>query len=257
MIAAIDLEAGLEEAWENVVTFAPKLLGFFLILLIGFFIAKLLSKLTNSLLERVGFDGWVQRGSLQTAFERAKTDASDLIALIVFWAVFLITLQLAFGIWGPNPITDLIEGIIAYLPNVIAAVIILVIAAAIARVVTDILTPSLGAVRGGEWIARVAGIAILVLGVFAALDQLEIAPAIVNGLFYALLVVVAGSLVVSFGVGGIPIARRYLERWGGRADQAIGEMRATEAMETAGARAEQVRDDVVGGTPPPPPPTTG
>jgi hypothetical protein len=257
MIADVDFDAALEEAWENVVTFAPKLLGFFLILLIGFFIAKLLSKLTNSLLERVGFDGWVQRGALQTAFLRAKTDASDLIALIVFWAVFLITLQLAFGIWGPNPITDLIEGIIAYLPNVIAAVIILVIAAAIARVVTDVLTPALGAVRGGEWIARVAGIAILVVGIFAALDQLEIAPAIVNGLFYALLLVVAGSLLISFGVGGIPLARRYLERWGGRADQAVGEIRASGAMGTARASAEQVRDDVVGGTTPPPPPDTG
>jgi Mechanosensitive ion channel, conserved TM helix len=257
MIADVDLDAALEEAWENVVTFAPKLLGFFLILLIGFFIAKLLSKLTNSLLERVGFDGWVQRGALQTAFLRAKTDASDLIALIVFWAVFLITLQLAFGIWGPNPITDLIEGIIAYLPNVIAAVIILVIAAAIARVVADVLTPALGAVRGGEWIARVAGIAILVVGIFAALDQLEIAPAIVNGLFYALLLVVAGSLLISFGVGGIPLARRYLERWGGRADQAVGEIRASGAMGMARASAEQVRDDVVGGTPPPPPSDTG
>jgi flagellar biosynthesis protein FliQ len=257
MIADVDFDAALEQAWENVVTFAPKLLGFFLILLIGFFIAKLLSKLTNSLLERVGFDGWVQRGALQTAFLRAKTDASDLIALIVFWAVFLITLQLAFGIWGPNPITDLIEGIIAYLPNVIAAVIILVIAAAIARVVTDVLTPALGAVRGGEWIARVAGIAILVVGIFAALDQLEIAPAIVNGLFYALLLVVAGSLLISFGVGGIPLARRYLERWGGRADQAVGEIRASGAMGMARASAEQVRDDVVGGTPPPPPSDTG
>jgi hypothetical protein len=257
MIADVDFDAALEEAWENVVTFAPKLLGFFLILLIGFFIAKLLSKLTNSLLERVGFDAWVQRGALQTAFLRAKTDASDLIALIVFWAVFLITLQLAFGIWGPNPITDLIEGIIAYLPNVIAAVIILVIAAAIARVVTDVLTPALGAVRGGEWIARVAGIAILVVGIFAALDQLEIAPAIVNGLFYALLLVVAGSLLISFGVGGIPLARRYLERWGGRADQAVGEIRASGAMGMARAGAEQVRDDVVGGTPPPPPSDTG
>jgi flagellar biosynthesis protein FliQ len=257
MIAEVDFDAALEEAWENVVTFAPKLLGFFLILLIGFFIAKLLSKLTNSLLERVGFDGWVQRGALQTAFVRAKTDASDLIALIVFWAVFLITLQLAFGIWGPNPITDLIEGIIAYLPNVIAAVIILVIAAAIARVVTDVLTPALGAVRGGEWIARVAGIAILVVGIFAALNQLEIAPAIVNGLFYALLLVVAGSLLISFGVGGIPLARRYLERWGGRADQAVGEIRASGAMGMARASAEQVRDVVVGGTPPPPPSDTG
>jgi Mechanosensitive ion channel, conserved TM helix len=256
MIADVDLEAGLDEAWENVVTFAPKLLGFFLILLIGFFIAKLLSRLTNSLLERVGFDGWVQRGTLQVAFERAKTDASDLIALIVFWAVFLITLQLAFGIWGPNPITDLIEGIIDYLPNVIAAVIILVIAAALARVVTDILTPSLGAVRGGEWIARGAGLAILVVGIFAALDQLEIAPAIVNGLFYALLVVVAGSLVVAFGGGGIPVARRYLERWSGRADQTVGEIRASGADEAARGRAAQIREDVTE-APPPPPPQTG
>jgi hypothetical protein len=253
MIAAVDLEAGLEEAWENVVTFAPKLLGFFLILLIGFFVAKLLSKLTNSLLERVGFDGWVQRGTLQTAFVRAKTDASDLIALIVFWAVFLITLQLAFGIWGPNPITDLIEGIIAYLPNVVAAVIILVIAAAIARVVTDVLTPALGAVRGGEWIARVAGMAILVVGIFAALDQLEIAPAIVNGLFYALLVVVAGTLVVSFGVGGIPVARRYLERWGGRADQVVGEIRASGAVEAARERVGESTEGVAGAPAPPPP----
>ena len=63
MIAAIDLEGGLEQAWEDVVAFAPKLLGFFLILLIGWFIAKLLSKVTNSLLERVGFDGWVERGT--------------------------------------------------------------------------------------------------------------------------------------------------------------------------------------------------
>ncbi len=254
MLAQVDLEGGLEEAWENVVTFAPKLLGFFLILLIGFFIAKLLSRLADALLERVGFDGWVERGTLKTAFGRAKTEPSDVIAVIVFWAIFLITLQLAFGIWGPNPITDLIEGIIDYLPNVIAAVIILVIAGAIAKVVTDVLTAALGAVTGGEWIARVAGIAILVLGIFAALDQLEIAPAIVTGLFYALLVVVAGTLVVSFGVGGIPLARRYVEQWAGRAEQKVGEIRTSGSSEAARAEAKSLRDQMETRTAPPPPP---
>ena len=63
MIADVDLTGGLETAWEHVVTFAPKLLGFFLILLIGYFIAKAISKLVDSLLERVGFDGWVEHGS--------------------------------------------------------------------------------------------------------------------------------------------------------------------------------------------------
>ena len=117
-------EGGLEEAWRDVVTFAPKLLGFFIILLIGYVVAKVLSKAVDALLERVGFNGLVERGSLKTAFERSNTNPSDVIGVVVFWLVFLIALQLAFGIWGPNPISDLLEGIIGYLPNIIVAVII-------------------------------------------------------------------------------------------------------------------------------------
>ncbi len=248
MVAAIDYRQGLQDAWANVIAFAPKLLGFFLILLIGYFVAKLLSRLTNSILERVGFDGWVERGSLRAAFERSGTDASDIVALIVWWAVFLIALQLAFGIWGPNPISDLIEGLISYLPNVFAAVLILVIAAAVARVVTDVLQAMLGAVVGGQWIARVAGLAILVIGIFAALDQLNVAPAIVTGLFYAILAVIAGSLIVAFGVGGIPVARRYVERWGTRAEMTAQQARVNADMdagrEAARARLEQERQQM-------------
>ena len=133
--------------------------------------------------------------------------------MVVFWLVFLIALQLAFGIWGPNPISDLLAGLIAYLPNVIVAVVIMVIAAVVAKVLTDVLTPTLGGVQGGAWIARGAGIAVLILGVFAALNQLGIAPEIVNGLFYAMLIAIVGSIVVAFGGGGIPVAREYLSRW--------------------------------------------
>jgi len=226
VLAQIDIEQGLEEAWADVVTFAPKLLGFFVILLIGYFVAKALSKLADALLERVGFDDLVERGSMRQAFERSKTDPSDVIGVIVFWIVFLIALQLAFGIWGPNPISDLLEGLIAYLPNLIVAVVILVIAAVLARALTDVLEPMLGAVRGGTVIAKGAGIAILVVGVFAALDQLQVAPAIVTGLFYALLVMVVGSAVVAFGVGGIPIARRWLERWSHSAESTARDVQA-------------------------------
>ncbi len=213
LLAQVDIEGGLEEAWHDVVTFAPKLLGFFLILLIGWFVAKALSKVANALLERVGFDGFVERGQLRDAFERSKTEPSDVIGVIVFWLVFLIALQLAFGIWGPNPISDLLEGLIRYLPNIIVAVVILVIAALLAKVLTDVLTPLLGAVRGGTIIAKAAGLAVLVVGVFAALDQLHVAPAIVRGLFYAVLVMIVGSAVIAFGVGGIPIAQRWMEQW--------------------------------------------
>ena len=243
MIADIDIESGLQSAWQHVATIVPKLLGFFLILLIGWFIAKALSKLTNSLLERVGFDNWVERGSLKQAFARNNTDASDLVAVLVFWTVFLITLQLAFGIWGPNPISDLLHGLIAYIPRIVVAVVILVIAAAVARVLTDVLRPMLGAVEGGDWIARAAGIAVLVIGVFAALDELQIAPAIVVGLFYALLAVIVGSLIVAFGGGGIPVAREYLQRWRVRGEAKAAEIRSNVNTEAATESMERIRPD--------------
>ena len=243
MVADIDIQSGLQSAWQHVATIVPKLLGFFLILLIGWFIAKALSKLTNSLLERVGFDDWVERGSLKQAFARNNTDASDLVAVLVFWTVFLITLQLAFGIWGPNPISDLLHGLIAYIPRIVVAVVILVIAAAVARVLTDVLRPMLGAVEGGDWIARAAGVAVLVIGVFAALDELQIAPAIVVGLFYALLAVIVGSLIVAFGGGGIPVAREYLQRWRVRGEAKAAEIRSNVNTEAATEAMERIRPD--------------
>ena len=239
---AIDFESGLTEAWERIATFIPKLLGFLVILIIGYFVAKLVAKVVDGLLERIGFDRWVERGALKTALDRSKFDASDILSVVAFWAVFLISLQLAFGVFGPNPVSDLIQGIIAYLPNLFAAVVILVIVAALAKVVTDLLTATLGEVSGGEWIARAAGMAILVIGVFAALNQLEIAPAIVNGLFYALLAIIVGVAIVAFGGGGIQTARGYWERVGQRADAKASEIRRSAAPEAALER----DSDVVG-----------
>jgi Conserved TM helix len=237
---AIDFEAGLTEAWERIATFVPKLLGFVLILIIGYFVAKLLARVVDQLLERVGFDGWVERGALKTALEKSKFDASDILSIVAFWAVFLIALQLAFGVFGPNPVSELIEGIIAYLPNLFAAVVILVIVAALAKVVTDLLTATLGAVSGGQWIARGAGMAILVIGVFAALNQLKIAPAIVNGLFYALLAIIVGIAIVAFGGGGIQTARQYWQRASDRVEMKATEIRHEAEPPEATRRAEDV-----------------
>jgi hypothetical protein len=83
--------------------FVPKLLGFLTILIIGYFIAKLLDRLVDRLLERVGFDRWVERGALKTALDRSRFDASDILSVVTFWAVFVIALQLAFGVSVPIP----------------------------------------------------------------------------------------------------------------------------------------------------------
>lgn len=236
---AIDIQQGLTEAWERVAVFVPKLLGFLAILIIGWFVAKLLARVADGLLERIGFDGWVERGALQQALARSKFDASDVLATIVFWGVFLLALQLAFGVFGSNPVSDLLEGLIAYLPKVFVAALILVIAAAVAKVVSELLQATLGAVSGGEWIARGAGVAILVLGIFAALNQLEIAPEIVNGLFYAILAIIVGSAIVAVGGGGIQTMRSYWERAASKAEMKGQEVREQAEPEQARKRADE------------------
>ncbi len=247
MLVLFDIGDSVERGFDTFFEWVPNLVGALVVLVIGYFVAKLLARIVDGLLERVGFDRWVERGALATALERSRFDASDIMATIVFWAAFLLALQLAFGVFGSNRVSDLIAGLIAYLPKLFAAVLILVITAAVAKVVTDLLGATLGAVAGGEWIARGAGIAILVVGIFAALNQLEIAPEIVNGLFYALLAIIVGSAVVAVGGGGIRTMSRYWERFAARAEQESGTIRdeaqgsGERIKQRAQERAEQVQ----------------
>jgi len=219
MPLAVDFQGGVSDAWANVITFVPKLLAALIILLVGYLIAKVVAGILNKVLERVGFDRAVERGGLKHALARTRYDPSDMLAMLVFWLILLVTLQIAFGVFGPNPVSDLLKGLIAYLPNVLVAILIVVVAAAIARAVSDLLSSLLSSVAGGQLMAKGAGVAILVFAGFAALDQLKIAPRIVTGLWYALLAIVVGSAVIAIGGGGIPVARRYLERLAGRAEQ--------------------------------------
>jgi hypothetical protein len=210
---------GLGDAWATVASFVPKFIAFLIILVVGYFVAKFIDKIVDRVLERVGFDRWVERGGVKRALERSRYDASSLLGRIAFYAVFLLVLQLAFGIWGPNPVSNLLQGVIAYLPNVFVAILIVVVGAAIAAAVKEIVEASLGGLSYGRGLSLAAGTAVLVIAVFAALDQLEIAPTIVNGLFIAMLAIVVGSAVVAVGGGGIPVARRYLERLAERTER--------------------------------------
>jgi hypothetical protein len=236
MPLAVDFQGGVSSAWSNVITFVPKLAAALVIILVGYLLAKVIASVLNKVLERVGFDRAVERGGIKQALARSKYDPSDIIAKLAFWLIFLVTLQIAFGVFGPNPISDLLQGLIAYLPNVFVAIVIIVVAAAIAKAVTDLLSNLLSSVSGGPMVAKGAGIAVLVFGAFAALDQLQIAPRIVTGLWYAILAIVVGSAVVAIGGGGIKTMQSYWERTATRAEERAPEL-ARQAQPVASASA--------------------
>jgi hypothetical protein len=214
---SVEWSRGVSDAWSDVATFIPKFLAFLIVLVIGYFVAKVIARIVAELLQRVGFDNLVERGGVGRAMANSQFDASDILAKIVFWALMLIVLQLAFGLFGSNPVSDMIAGVVAYLPKVIAAILIIVIACAIAAAVRELIDASIGGLSYGPLVANVAAIAIVVFAAFAALDQLEIAPAIVHATFYALVAIIAGSAIIAIGGGGIvPLRRRWehvLQRW--------------------------------------------
>jgi hypothetical protein len=212
MIAQQTIGDSFQDMLGTVINFLPRALAFVLILVVGWFVAKAIAKLVDKILTKVGFDRAVERGGVGRAMERTDYDASTILAKIVFFTLMLFVLQLAFGIFGPNPISDLLFGVIAFLPNLFVAIVIVVIAAAIASTVRDLVAGAIGGLSYGRVLANVAAGTILVIGVFAALNQIQIAPAIVNGLFYALLAVIAGSAIIAIGGGGIAPMRKQWEK---------------------------------------------
>jgi hypothetical protein len=119
--------------------------------------------------------------------------------------------------------------------------VIVVVGAAIAAGVRDVVGAATGGLPYGRALASAASISILVIAGFAALDQLNIAPAIVTGLFYAILAAVVGILVVSVGGAGIQPMRQYWSRFLGRIDQDMPQMQqaAREAPERTRERIEE------------------
>lgn len=235
------LSAGLVQAWAVIMTFVPKALLFLVILAVGFFVAKLLCRVVNSVLERIGFDRLVERGGIRRMLQRTQWEPSDILGTVVKYFTILFTLQLAFGIFGPNPVSDLLTRIVAYLPNVFVAMIILVIAGAIASGVKTLVQAAIGGLGYGRFFAQGAFVAVWMLGIFAALNHLSIAPAIVNGLFYAMLAVVAGSAIIAIGGGGIAPMRGVWHRMLNKASAEAPRV-AAEAAEGQHRVQQQVRN---------------
>jgi len=249
MALAVDIERGISDAWSTVASFVPRLLAFLVILVVGLVVAKALEKVVDKVLERVGFDRWVERGGVQRALAGSRYDASSILARLVYYTVVLFTLSTAFGVFGDNPISDYLGLVIAYLPKVFAAILLLVVAAAVAAAVRTLVQGSLGGLPYGRVLAAAASAAVLALGVVAALNQLEIAPEVVNAVLYAVLAAIVGVVVVAVGGGGIVPMRQRWERALARAEAEAPRVRA-ETRRTSAPAAPPEQPAVPGYTEP-------
>ncbi|MFM9370689.1 mechanosensitive ion channel family protein [Streptomyces sp. Da 82-17] len=216
---AVNFTQGLDDAWSKIATFVPKLLGFIVILAIGWFVSKLIVKVLDRVLRKVGSERLAEKSGAARMLEGSKFDLTGLVCKIVYYALMLITLQLALGVFGPNPVSAMINGIVAWLPRAIVAVVLVVVAMAIANAVRSIVASALSRASYGETVAKIVWAGIVFLGVIAALGQAGIATTVSQPILYALLAAVAGILIVGVGGGMIAPMRQRWERWLDSAEQ--------------------------------------
>ena len=204
------MKQALSNGLSTLAEFVPKLIAFLVILIIGLFIARMIAKALSAVLEKVGFDTAVERGGVKKALEKSQYDASDIVSKVIYYALVLFVLQMAFGVFGPNPVSDLLTQVITFLPSLVVAIIIVVVAAAIAAAVKTLIDGTLGGLSYGKVLSGLASAFILFLGIVAALNQVGVATTVTTPVLVAILATLSGVIIVGAGGGLIkPMQHRW------------------------------------------------
>jgi hypothetical protein len=206
----VDIVRSLQEALSQFFSYLPQLLGAIVILIVGYIVARILQAVVGRILQGIGFDGWMERAGIKRFFDRADTrqTPASILGRLVFWFVFIIAIVMATDALGIRQVSAVFSQLIAYIPNIIAAILILILASLLANFVA-------GLVRGAtgmDVLGTVAQVAIIVYAVFAALTQLGIAVQLTAPTFLIVLGAVALAAAIAFGFGAQGVARDIVER---------------------------------------------
>jgi hypothetical protein len=209
---SIHIAQSLQNALNGLLGFIPNLIGFLIILVVGFVIARAVKALVTTLLQKAKLDQALHSGQSGQYVQKISPNASPaaLIGSVVFWLIFLFVLTAAIGALKIPSVTAFMNQVLNYLPNVIAAVIIFVIAGAIATAIGGAVAKLMGDTPTGKVVATAVPVLVMGIAVFMILNQLRIAPAIVQITYIALIGSVALGSALAFGLGGRDVAGQML-----------------------------------------------
>ena len=209
----MDLKRTLEDGISEIVAFLPNLIAFLVILLVGFVVAKVVAGIVRKLLEKTGVDEQVRKSDAHKYVDKVLPGASVAkgVGRVVFWLIFIFFFFSAIGALKIPAVTGFMNQVLAYLPNVIVAIAIFVVAALVSGAVAGGVAKVMGDTPTGKIVAAVVPAVVMVIAMFMILEQLQIAPEIVRIAFAAVMGALALGLALAFGLGGRGVAERLLE----------------------------------------------
>jgi hypothetical protein len=214
----------------------PKVLGFVVIVVVGWIISSLIERGVAMILRAVKFNVLAGRAGLSDFVDKmgANTDPAGLIGQVVKWFIRLIALVVAFDALGLPAVSDVLRQLLLWLPNVIVALVVLVIGGLAARALSNIVrgAASEGGLDNADFLAKLSSVMVWAFAIVVAVNQIGIATTLVNTLFMAFVGALALGVGLSFGLGGRETAAEIVRSWYSKAQDKKGQIaRSANAME--------------------------
>lgn len=214
----------------------PKLIGFLIILAIGWFISGILAKALAAILRTIKFNDMAQRAGI-TGFVRnmgLQHDPAGVVADLGKWFIRLIVLVAAFDSLGLTAVSQVLNQLLAWLPQLVVALVVLVIAGLLAKAGADLVRGAVSEAGLGnpELFATITRVAIWMFGIIVAVNQIGIASTLINTLFTGFVAFLVIALGLSFGLGGREVAGQIVQSWYQKSKEAAPQVqRAAEAAQ--------------------------
>ena len=204
-----------KEMLTRIANFVPILIGALVILIVGWIIAKIIKGLVNRILAVIRFDVIAEKAGVSNILSKGgiKLTARQMISGLAYWLVMIMVLVMVVNALGLTVASQLLEGLLVYIPKVIAAIFVLVLGMFMGNIVSGIIrtTASNANLPKPQMLGNISQWAIVIFAATISLVQLGIAPLLVASTFNILFGGICLALGLAFGLGGKDIAAKYLE----------------------------------------------
>jgi hypothetical protein len=206
----------LQNVWYGVASFVPNLIIAIIIFAIGWVLAALLERLVESIIKVLKVDAALKSAGFEDVVKRAGHDLNSgrFIGVLVKWFVIVVFLMASFDVLGLNQVNEFLRQVVNYLPQVIVAVLILMVAVVVANAMQKVVVASAraGHIRSAELLGRITKWSIWIFALLTALITLGIAPALIQMIVTAVFAGAALAIGLAFGLGGKEVAQRWVEK---------------------------------------------
>jgi hypothetical protein len=239
VLADIDISRSVQSTLDQLFGFLPELIGALVILLIGYVIARVVGSLVTRASQRSGLDQTLMSGRSGAWVEKLTSSPSRLLGRLTYWVLLLGTFAVAVSALGIEALTNVVAVVFGYVPNLIAALLIFLVAGAVAAGVGALVARTMGDTPTGKVVGTVVPGIVMAIAVFMILNQLKIAAEIVTITYAALIGSFALAAALAFGLGGREVAADML-----RGAYVKGQQQREQVKQDLRVGKERAREDI-------------